>query len=450
MCFKYRLSCFGFLITAFFSLAQAAEPLLNGVAIQAELGKEQFIGALYSNLLSDNIDVLTNGAQSMRMELKITMPEGMTTRRFSRMWIEGMAINNSPELLTAEAGNMVKFDGLFKGRLLQNDNIVFNYEQKKGVNVSVNNVLLGNIPSDNFFAMLLRTWAGKVPPSTDFKNGILKSGKVSAELKSRYENIKPTKERSAEIAAWSKSKSVVDVADTKKEPSIKSSNAFSSASSTPIVASNTQVPVSNTSVIVSKTDAGKTQTTKPDATKPDVSKTEPAKTDVAKTDATKTDVAKTNAIKADAAKNEVAKKDVAKKEGAKKESSKTAAPKPEQVKPAAPTTPEEEEEQPALTVQTLLARQFYISELMKKIRSNARYPKRSLARNEEGSIRITVTIDRKGNVMSTSMIEASPYELLNEAAQGLIAKAIPLPPMPDTVPGSSLVFTVPITFALPK
>jgi periplasmic protein TonB len=390
MCTKYRLpSCFGFLLMAFFSLTQAAEPMLNGMAAQAELGKEQFIGALYSNLFSDNIDTLTTNAQSMRMELKITLPEGMTTRRFSRMWIEGMAINNPPALLTEQADSMVKFDGLVKGRLLQNDKITFTYEQNKGVNVLVNDVLLGNIPGDKFFAMLLRTWAGKVPPSTDYKNGILSAGKVNTELKNRFEKIKATTERTTEIATWSKVKSTVELVEdkVKKDASARSSKA------SPIEAVK-QVAV-------------------------------------AKSEMAKTDVTKTNVVKNEIAKNETIAK---------------ATP----AKPTVQQTSAEDEDRPALTVATLLARQFYISDLMKKIRSNARYPKRSLERNEEGSIRINVILDRKGNVMSTSMIEASPHEFLNEAAQKLITKAIPLPPMPDSIAGSTFEFTAPITFTLPK
>ncbi|RZA03061.1 MAG: energy transducer TonB, partial [Moraxellaceae bacterium] len=176
---QYLSICLSFLFTTLCSLAHAADPMLNGIAVHSELGKEQFIGALYSNPLSDNADTLISSAQSMRMELKIVAPEGLTTRRFSRMWIEGMAINNPSALLTEQADNMVKFDGLFKGRLAQNDNIVFSFEPGKGVNVVVNDVTLGNIPSDKFIGMLLRTWVGKVPLSSDYKEGILKVGKVS-------------------------------------------------------------------------------------------------------------------------------------------------------------------------------------------------------------------------------------------------------------------------------
>src|SRR5690554_4544523 len=92
----------GYLLPFLFLLCSSAyaNALLNGLAVHEELGNEQFIGALYSETLSDNADALTNGSSAIRMELKIVAPTGLTTRRFRRMWIEGMAINNPSQQLT--------------------------------------------------------------------------------------------------------------------------------------------------------------------------------------------------------------------------------------------------------------------------------------------------------------------------------------------------------------
>jgi hypothetical protein len=283
------------------------------MAVHIDLGKEQFIGALYVSPPSDNPDKILASTEAMRMELKVIAPEGITVRRFSRWWIEGMAINNSPSLLTEQADNMVKFDGLFKGRLTLNDTISFKYEPNNGVNISVNNQLLGNIASDKFFGMLLRTWIGKVPLSSDFKNGVLKSGSVNAELKNRFDGIKPSKERTTEVAKWSKIKSPAELAAELEKEAGKSSSAQASS-------------VDNTKQLA-------------------------------------------------------AQKAEQKAEQAKIEAAKAAAAKLEAQKPAA----DEEDEKPVLTAQTLLARQFYVSESMKKIYAGVRYPKRALERSQAGS-----------------------------------------------------------------
>ena len=371
---------FSFIFVAFCSLAHAADPMLNGIAVHSELGKEQFIGALYSNPLSDNPDTLISSSQTMRMELKIVSPEGLTTRRFSRMWIEGMAINNPSALLTEQADNMVKFDGLFKGRLAQNDAIVFSSEPGKGVSIVVNDVTLGVIPSDKFIGMLLRTWVGKVPLSSDYKDGILKVGKVSPELKARFEKIKATAARSTEVATWGKVKTPADIAAEKEAAKEKEA-------------------------VIAKVSSAATSS-----------------------------VAETSKQQLAAQKAEAAKKEAARIEAAKLAEQNLA----------------DDDEKPALTAQTLLARQFYVSDLLKKIRTNTRYPKRSLERNQAGSVRIAVVVNRQGAVVSTSLLEASQYELLNEAAIDAVKQSAPFPPIPDAITSSSFEFTVPTTFTLPK
>ena len=157
-----------------------AEPMLNGIGVHQELGQEVFIGALYSESLSNDADTLMNNIQPMRMELKIVSTDGLTTRRFSRMWIEGMAVNSKADVLTAQADNMVKFDGLFKGRFLKNDTISFTNNPGKGVDINVNGVLLGKIEDNVFFSMLLSTWIGKIPLSSDYRDSLLKVGDVDA------------------------------------------------------------------------------------------------------------------------------------------------------------------------------------------------------------------------------------------------------------------------------
>jgi len=376
--------CISFLLASISLLSFAAEPQLNGMAVHIDLGKEQFIGALYSTTLSDNPDKLLANNQPMRMELKIVAPEGITTRRFSRWWIEGMAINNSPALLTEQADNMVKFDALFKGRFANNDEVAFVYEAGKGVNITVNDVFLGNIAGDKFFGMLLRTWIGKVPLSSDYKDGILKNGKVSAELKSRFDKIKPSPARIAEVGTWSKLKSPAELAaDKEKEKETKEAAALAAA-----------------------TKASSAQTSSVD-----------------------------NAAKLAAQKAELAKAEAAKLAAQ---------------KAAAATAPsaDDEDEKPALTAQTLLARQFYVSDQLKKIYGNVRYPKKALERNQTGSVRVAIVIDRQGNVLKASIAQESGVESLNDAAMDAVSKSGPFSALPDAISGTTFEFTAPLKFTL--
>lgn len=392
---KLRIPDYLIVLLILCSSSAHAEPLLNGLAMHQELGNEQFIGALYSETLTDDADTLINSKSAMRMELKIVNPAGMMIRRFSRMWIEGMAINNSNSVLTAQADNMVHFDSLFKGRLEANDHIVFAQTPGQGLRISVNGVQLGHIADDQFFPMLLRTWIGRVPLSSTYREELLKVGAVSADLRSRYERIQPSAGRVAAVTAWTQPKEpepapaqVAAVKETKPAPA---PQPVAPPPAPPIEAPKVELPKLTT------------ETPKPEP--------EPAKPAVA------------------------------------------AKPEPkEQPKPvAAPARVEEEEDnEPALTAQSLLARQFYVSDLLKKIRTNVKYPRRALDRGHEGGVRISVAVDRKGNIKSMTWMEESRHDTLNKEAWEAIQRSAPFPVMPDAIPGAGFEFSAPITFALPK
>ncbi len=373
-----------------------AEPMLNGVGVHQELGREVFIGALYSESLSNDADTLINNNQPMRMELKIVAQDGLTTRRFSRMWIEGMAVNSKAEVLTAQADNMVKFDGLFKGRFLKDDFISFTNVPGKGVDIAVNGVLLGNIKDNAFFSMLLSTWIGKIPLSSDYRDSLLKVGDVDAGLRSRFGAITPTAARTAEVTDWTGPQ--VEVKETKTaEVSSKSS-------------ANTKIDA----IVVAKNELPKLDV--PAIEKPALDIPAPV------TQAEKTVPASAAAASAPT----------------------------KSVIVAAAKVEEEEEEGPALTAQSLLARQFYVSDAIKKIRSKTKYPQRALDRGQAGNVRVAIVIDRQGNILSTNILESSKFDLLNKEAIEAVKRSAPFPPLPVEMAGARFEFSVPMRWTLPE
>lgn len=372
-----------------------AEPMLNGIGVHQELGREVFIGALYSESLSNDADTLINNVQPMRMELKIVAPDGLTTRRFSRMWIEGMAVNSKADVLTAQADNMVKFDGLFKGRFLKDDFITFTNSPGKGVDIAVNGVLLGNINDNAFFSMLLSTWIGKIPLSSDYRDSLLKVGDVDAGLRSRFSAISPAATRTAEVKTWTGAQVEVKTA------------AVSSASK-----SSTSAKVEGAAV--AKTELPKLEV--PTLEKPALDIPVPV-----------TQAEKPASVAAVSASSSA---------------------KPVTV--AAAKVEEEEDEGPALTAQSLLARQFYVSDAIKKIRSKTKYPQRALDRDQEGSVRVAIVIDREGTVLGTNLLETSKFDLLNKEALEAVKRSAPFPALPAEIAGSRFEFTVPMRWTLPK
>ncbi len=353
-----------------------AEPMLNGISSHSELGQEQFIGALFSETISNNADILLSASQPMRIEIKVLSDDGISARRFSRMWIDGMAINNSPSVLTEQANNIVKLDSLFKGRLVKGDYVIFKLTPSKGVDVSVNKVVLGNIANDKFFSLLLSSWIGKVPLSSEFKDNMLKVGDVGLALRSRFDQIQPTSQRVADINTW-----------TGQTQSSAASSARSSARSS--VAIEVEVP-------------------KPVITLPPISGVDESSSSRASS------IAK--AVAASSAK--------------------------------AVEDEEDEDAAPSFTTQSLLARQFYVKEVIKLINKSVRYPSTAAQKGQEGSVRVSVTLDRQGNIIAITATEPSKFNALTKEALAAIRRAAPFPALPPELPGNSFNFTAPIRFTL--
>lgn len=379
-----------------------AEPMLNGIGVHQELGREVFIGALYSESLSNDADTLMNNVQPMRMELKIVAPDGLTTRRFSRMWIEGMAVNARADALTAQADNMVKFDGLFKGRFLKDDVISFSNNPGSGVDIAVNGVLLGNIEDNVFFSMLLSTWIGKIPLSSDYRDSLLKVGDVDSGLRGRFSVIAPTASRTTEIKSWTTPQVEVAAAESSSAKSSASAKVAAAVAGTAVVA--TELPKLDVPVI-----------DKPalDIPKPAIQSESPASVPAVTAAAASVAAAPVAAIA------------------------------------AAKVEEEEEEDGPALTAQSLLARQFYVSDAIKIIRGKTKYPSRALERGQAGSVRVALVIDRQGNVLGTNLLESSKFDLLNKEALEAIKRVDPFPVLPADIAGSRFEFTIPMRWTLP-
>lgn len=392
MRFNHLLQIFTCLLISLSCQFARAEPLLNGMGVHQELGQEIFIGALFSESLSNDADTLINNIQPMRMELKIVAPDGLTTRRFSRMWIEGMAVNSKADALTAQADNMVKFDGMFKGRFLNGDIITFTNNPGKGVDIAINGVMLGNIGNNAFFSMLLSTWIGKIPLSSDYRDSLLKVGDVDDGLRSRFNSISPSGARVADIKGW-------------LEPA---------ASEKPVEPPKVEAPKEKP--VIAKVDVPKLDV--PAIEKPALNVSAAAASSVAA------------ATPAPAASSAPAAKPVA-------------------TAPSKPAAVEDDEEGPALTAQSLLARQFYVSDAIKIIRGKTRYPQRALDRRHAGSVRVAVVIDRRGQILGTNILESSQYELLNKEAIDAIRRSAPFPALPEEIAGARFEFTVPMRWALP-
>lgn len=375
-----------------------AESDLNGVAAYSELGNELFIAALFAGQTGTNAQELINGNYPKRMELKILAKQGVTQRQFSRIWRESVAINNTRDALIAQAENMVYFEELIHDRLESNDHLVIASVPMGGVSVSLNSVVLGHIEDDAFFTLLLKSWIGPVPSSTGFRDDLLKANTADTALVNRFNTMYPRNARIEIAKSWLPV--VASPQEEVDEPEVPI------AVVTPVaVVTPTAAPVAAT-VATPKIVAAE----KPAIAKPEVSPPVPV-------------------------------------------AFKTAAPIPESIPTAsaaeknpvqAAANPE-----PALSkAQALLAKQFYMADVFKKINTHVDYPRRAQQLRQMGTVRLSVVIDAEGNLKAVAPVEELDFVMLNKAALAAVRSAAPFSPLPAGLDVAELELSVPITFAL--
>ncbi len=416
-----------FTITVLFNLAlalpAAAEPLLNGVATHSELGTEQFIAGLYTSTLSDSNSMILSSQEEKRIEVRV-LADQLSTRRFKRMWIEGMAINSSPAELERHAKHMADFSNLLKIKMIAGD--IFTVSRDSDiVEVAINGASLGEIDDTAFFDLLLRTWIGPVPLSSDFRQDLLVSGAIKPGPLSRFESTRPTETRIAVIKSALEAKQARESAEEKAPVAV------------------AQAPVK------AKIEAPIEKKAKPKVKAPTIA--------APGTTATVAGAAAATAANADSPssdskpENKVAM--AAPKVEETPEASPTSTPKPKKVA-LAPKQEEldlsifEDEGDDEFTAESLLKEQLYYSKLAKYTGRFTRYPQRSWDRGQEGSVRLRVTIDRKGNVTRSEILEETKYRALNKEALKAVKRASPYPSMPEEVKGDDYSFNFTVTFKI--
>lgn len=392
----------------FLSCKGLAEPSLQGIALHRELGQDQFLGALYSDTASDDVEVILDPRIAKRMELKVIARDGIVAGRFSRMWIEGAAINNSIELLTEQANNMLIFDQMFRGRLEENDHVVIDYLPATGVDVYLNSILLGNIASDNFLPLLLRSWIGRVPLSSRYRDELLSFNTIDSALMQRYQHLEPRLSRIAIARDW--------VAAKAQE----------------VLASEVALSASDVEADLSKV----AEVPAPVSMKP-----APVLAIVATPVVEKSVVAKSALPESESIKQKLPEKEL-----------------PETIthqeslavlaSQAKAREIDNENDRPVLTTQTLLAQQMYISEALQRIYTNVTYPRRAQQLRQAGSVKIRVVIHSNGDLKQLQLLEESDFSLLNHATLVAVRSAAPFPALPDSIAGRDIEFSVPVKFSL--
>lgn len=90
----------------------------------------------------------------------------------------------------------------------------------------------------------------------------------------------------------------------------------------------------------------------------------------------------------------------------------------------------------------------YFSLLIAWLNQHKDYPPAVKKKRQQGTVVLAFSIDRSGTVLTSRVQESSGYPLLDQAALDMLARANPLPAMPDSMPRQRLRLAVPIEYSL--
>jgi periplasmic protein TonB len=88
------------------------------------------------------------------------------------------------------------------------------------------------------------------------------------------------------------------------------------------------------------------------------------------------------------------------------------------------------------------------SSLVRQLQRYKRYPSEAQARNEEGVVVLSFSLDRRGRVLAHRIAHSSGFSDLDNEVMAMIMRAEPLPPFPASMPQPRIDLTVPIRFSL--
>lgn len=148
---------------------------LNGAAMYSEIGHSYYVGGLYLETPSDDLNIILLPSTRKLMQIVVTKND-WSKRGWTRHWRNRIAINNPDATDDAEAFKaLAEFTTMVKGELRRGDEVVVEYRTGM-TEVRLNGEKVLQSRGGAVMKYLLLTWVGSIPPSSSFRKDILALG----------------------------------------------------------------------------------------------------------------------------------------------------------------------------------------------------------------------------------------------------------------------------------
>jgi protein TonB len=379
---------------AMFACTAKAELILNGSTIYSDLGKDQFVAALYTETAHNNPQMIQVMESEKRMEVRIL--NNYSKRRWINLWMQSISINNNREAFSESAEELIALMQAPKSAPKKGDVLEYIFSPENGTSMRFNGTQLISDLSGEVFSLLLRTWIGAIPPSTTFKEELL-GNQRNTQAQDLLETLTPNKERISLAASW-----IV-----------------------PVVAAQPKLAVSAPKIVAKKAVV--------------TAKIEPKKVTTVATAVESDPIAEIETIAAADNSSEQDRSDEKTDETAQAETNENQILGEDEA---------EAEEEIDFNVAEALAQRDYTPLVVRKIYQNISYPNRAVSKNQQGTVRVAIMIGRSGELLNVQTTQGSDYSSLDRAALKAVEKSAPFPTLPEQITASSFELSIPITFRL--
>lgn len=149
------------------------ELVLNGAALrEMYFLVKTYVGALYLEKHNEDAQAILDNPTHKRMVF-ITMLKKVSARRIANALQEALVVNlteTEHKNLDKELAQMLSY---FDGKMYEGEETLFDYIPGKGTRITMNGVVKGIIPGEDYFKAMLSIWIGKTPVGRDFKESVL-------------------------------------------------------------------------------------------------------------------------------------------------------------------------------------------------------------------------------------------------------------------------------------
>ena len=373
---------------------KAAALGVNGTAAYSELGSQLYLGTLYLEAPSTSAADILASSQKKRIEIRFS--ETMSKRRWAQTWTQSIAINSSRDDMVNAAGDLSEFLSAFQSSLEPGDAVIIDYDPLYGTSATVNGVDLVKEKSTSLFNLFLSAWIGPVPPSSQFKSAILGESD-SANDHTAFLAIAPAAGRVDAIKSWS--------TKLKEEEEAALAEAQAEEEAMRLAEEEAEKKAQEEALAEEQRLA---------------------------------------LIEEEKRKAQEAARKAAEEEAARREAERVAALNATEKA----QEQQDKDEEVDLSVEAILAQQDYTGQIIAKIYKSVKYPSAAVKRNQEGSVRASVTIDRAGNLAGITLVEESEFSILNKAVLNAVNDAAPFPAIPSALRDDSVELIVPVAFKL--